>query len=185
MFNLCFSVAQSGRNPDSAPNAAYIHQNTDRKIYLFLTLVEWAGFAMVKNGFMGERCGLWTKPFSCPELIEFDRKDTNINPAGRIIMTDMVDSPPPPQGQAYSGSGYLCGNKNIRRAEPRSLPTPLKDMAAVIALEAGPAPNVAGRQTGSPGPARPWQSRWRECSWSPRCPPRSPRYPQWSPRAAP
>lgn len=50
---------------------------------------------MVKNGFMGERCGLWTKPFSCPELIEFDRKDTNINPAGRIIMTDMVDSPPP------------------------------------------------------------------------------------------
>ena len=102
MFNLCFSVAQSGRNPDSAPNAAYIHQNTDRKIYLFLTLVEWAGFAMVKNGFMGERCGLWTKPFSCPELIEFDGKDTNINPAGRIIMTDMVDSPATRSGPLWS-----------------------------------------------------------------------------------
>lgn len=118
MFNLCFSVAQSGRNPDSAPNAAYIHQNTDRKIYLFLTLAECAGFTMVKNGFMGECCGLWIKPFSCPGLIEFDRKDTNINPAGGIIMTDMVDSPPP-QGQAYSGSGH-------RQAEPCSLPIPRK-----------------------------------------------------------
>lgn len=121
MFNLCFSVAQSGRNPDSAPNAAYIHQNTDRKIYLFLTLVEWAGFAMVKNGFMGERCGLWTKPFSCPELIEFDRKDTNINPAGRIIMTDMVDSPPH-KARPTLVPGTFVETKNIRRAEPCSLP---------------------------------------------------------------
>lgn len=155
MFSLCFSVAQSGRNPDSAPNAAYIHQNTDRKIYLFLTLVECAGFAMVKNGFMGERCGLWTKPFSCPELIEFDGKDTNINPAGRIIMTDMVDSPP--QGQAHSGSGRLCGNKISDKPShaPDRYP---KNAAAVIAPEAGPAPNVAGQQTGSPGPAHPWQS---------------------------
>jgi len=183
MFSLCFSAAQSGRNPDSAPNAAYIHQNTDRKIYLFLTLVECAGFAMVKNGFMGERCGLWTKLFPCPGLIEFDGKDTNINPAGRIIITDMVDSPP--QGQAHSGSGHLCGNKNIRRTEPCSLPIPLKDAVAVIALEAGPAPNVVGQRIAPPGPAHPWQSRWRECPSSPRCLPRSPRYPQWSPRAAP
>ena len=31
----------------------------------------------------------------------------------------------------------------------------LKDVAAVIAPEAGPAPNVVGRQTGLPGPAHP------------------------------
>ena len=183
MFSLCFSAAQSGRNPDSAPNAAYIHQNTDRKIYLFLTLVECAGFAMVKNGFMGERCGLWTKPFSCPGLIEFDGKDTNINPAGRIIMTDMVDSPP--QSQVHSGSGHLCGNKKYPMSRAMFLTDTLKDVAAIIAPEAGSAPSVAGQQTGSPGLARPWQSRWREYPSSPRCPPRSPRYPQWSPRAAP
>ena len=183
MFSLCFSAAQSGRNPDSAPNAAYIHQNTDRKSYLFLTLVECAGFAMVKNGFMGERCGLWTKPFSCPGLIEFDGKDTNINPAGRIIMTDMVDSPP--QSQVHSGSGRLCGNKKYPTSRAMFLTDTLKDVAAIIAPEAGSAPSVAGQQTGSPGLAHPWQSRWRECPWSPRCLPRLPRYPQWSPRAAP
>lgn len=32
---------------------------------------------------------------------------------------------------------------------------PLKDMAVIIALEAGPAPNVVGRQTSLPGPAHP------------------------------
>ena len=183
MFNLCFSVAQSGRNPDSAPNAAYIHQNTDRKIYLFLTLVEWAGFAMVKNGFMGERCGLWTKPFSCPELIEFDRKDTNINPAGRIIMTDMVDSPPTRPGLLWFRVPLWKQKYPTSRA--MFLTDIPKDAAAIIALEVGLAPNVVGRQTSLPGPAHPWQSRWRECPWSPRCLPRLPRYPQWSPRAAP
>lgn len=60
-----------------------------------------------------------------------------------------------------------------------------KNAAAVIAPEAGPALNVAGRQTGSPAPAHPRQSRWRECLSLPRCLPRLPRYPQWSPRAAP
>lgn len=177
MFNLCFSVAQSGRNPDSAPNAAYIHQNTDRKIYLFLTLAECAGFTMVKNGFMGECCGLWIKPFSCPGLIEFDRKDTNINPAGGIIMTDMVDSPPPTR------PGLLWFRAPTSRA--MFLTDTPKDAVVVIVPEAGLVLNVAGRRTGSPGPAHPWQSRWRECPSSPRCPHQSPRYPQWSPRAAP
>ena len=38
----------------------------------------------------------------------------------------------------------LWKQKNIRRAEPCSLPIPLKDAVVVIALEAGPAPNVVG-----------------------------------------
>jgi len=47
--------------------------------------------------------------------------------------------------------------KTIRAPTSRAmfLTDPPKDAAAFIALEAGPAPNVAGRQTGSPGPAHP------------------------------
>ena len=47
--------------------------------------------------------------------------------------------------------------KTIRAPTSRAMlfTDPPKDMAAVIALEAGPAPNVVGRRIVPPGPAHP------------------------------
>lgn len=58
--------------------ASYIHQNTDMKLYLFLTLEDYAETSpfgsMIPLPFYG--------------LVEFDGKDANINPAKAFYSTD-------------------------------------------------------------------------------------------------
>ena len=78
--------------------ASYIHQNTDMKLYLFLTLDDYAEFEAIQNHYCGQI--QWvvnvaeTSPFGSMiplpfyGLVEFDGKDANINPAKAFYSTD-------------------------------------------------------------------------------------------------
>lgn len=77
--------------------ASYIHQNTDMKLYLFLTLDDYADFEALQEHHHGHI--KWvvnvaeTSPFGflepCPfyGLVEFDGRDTNIDPGGAFYST--------------------------------------------------------------------------------------------------
>lgn len=94
--------------------ASYIHQNTDMKLYLFLTLDDYAEFEAIQKHYYGRI--QWVvnvaeiNPFgsilppSFYGLVEFDGKDANINPAkafysidfsfdGMVILADTPDFP--------------------------------------------------------------------------------------------
>ena len=94
--------------------ASYIHQNTDMKLYLFLTLDDYAEFEAIQKHYCGRI--QWvvnvaeTSPFGSMiplpfyGLVEFDGKDANINPAkafystrisfdGMVILADTPDFP--------------------------------------------------------------------------------------------
>ena len=94
--------------------ASYIHQNTDMKLYLFLTLDDYAEFEAIQKHYYGRIQwvvnGAEISPFgsilppSFYGLVEFDGKDANINPAkafystrisfdGMVILADMPDFP--------------------------------------------------------------------------------------------
>ena len=79
--------------------ASYIHQNTDMKLYLFLTLEDYAEFEAIQKHYCGRI--QWvvnvaeTSPFGSMiplpfyGLVEFDGKDANINPAKAFYSTDI------------------------------------------------------------------------------------------------
>ena len=94
--------------------ASYIHQNTDMKLYLFLTLEDYAEFEAIQKHYYGQI--QWVanaaeiNPFgsilppSFYGLVEFDGTDANINPAkafystrisfdGMVILADAPDFP--------------------------------------------------------------------------------------------
>lgn len=94
--------------------ASYIHQNTDMKLYLFLTLEDYAEFEAIQKHYYGRiqwvANAAETSPFgsilppSFYGLVEFDGKDANINPAkafystrisfdGMVILADTSDFP--------------------------------------------------------------------------------------------
>ena len=94
--------------------ASYIHQNTDMKLYLFLTLDDYAEFEAIQKHYCGRIQwvfnGAEISPFgsilppSFYGLVEFDGKDANINPAkafystrisfdGMAILADTPDFP--------------------------------------------------------------------------------------------
>ena len=94
--------------------ASYIHQNTDMKLYLFLTLDDYAEFEAIQKHYCGRIQwvvnGAEISPFgsilppSFYGLVEFDGKDANINPAkafysthisfdGMVILADTPDFP--------------------------------------------------------------------------------------------
>ena len=78
--------------------ASYIHQNTDMKLYLFLTLEDYAEFEAIQKHYYGRIQwvvnGAEISPFgsilppSFYGLVEFDGKDANINPAKAFYSTD-------------------------------------------------------------------------------------------------
>ncbi len=78
--------------------ASYIHQNTDMKLYLFLTLDDYAEFDAIQKHYYGRIQwvfnGAEISPFgsilppSFYGLVEFDGKDANINPAKAFYSTD-------------------------------------------------------------------------------------------------
>lgn len=94
--------------------ASYIHQNTDMKLYLLLTLEDYAEFEAIQKHYYGQI--QWVanaaeiNPFgsilppSFYGLVEFDGTDANINPAkafystrisfdGMVILADTPDFP--------------------------------------------------------------------------------------------
>lgn len=94
--------------------ASYIHQNTDTKLYLLLTLEDYAEFEAIQKHYYGQI--QWVanaaeiNPFgsilppSFYGLVEFDGTDANINPAkafystrisfdGMVILADAPDFP--------------------------------------------------------------------------------------------
>jgi hypothetical protein len=94
--------------------ASYIHQNTDTKLYLLLTLEDYAEFEAIQKHYYGRI--QWVanaaeiNPFgsilppSFYGLVEFDGTDANINPAkafystrisfdGMVILADTPDFP--------------------------------------------------------------------------------------------
>ena len=94
--------------------ASYIHQNTDMKLYLFLTLDDYAKFEAIQKHYCGRIQWVFdaaeVSPFgsilppSFYGLVEFDGKDANINPAkafystrisfdGMVILADTPDFP--------------------------------------------------------------------------------------------
>ena len=94
--------------------ASYIHQNTDMKLYLLLTLDDYAEFEAIQKHYCGRIQwvfnGAEISPFgsilppSFYGLVEFDGKDVNINPAkafystrisfdGMVILADTPDFP--------------------------------------------------------------------------------------------
>ena len=94
--------------------ALYIQQNTDMKLYLFLTLDDYAEFEAIQNHYYGRIQWVFdaaeVSPFgsilppSFYGLVEFDGKDANINPAkafysthisfdGMVILADTPDFP--------------------------------------------------------------------------------------------
>ena len=94
--------------------ASYIHQNTDMKLYLFLTLDDYAEFEAIQEHYYGRiqwvANGAEISPFgsilppSFYGLVEFDGTDANINPAkafystrisfdGMVILADTPDFP--------------------------------------------------------------------------------------------
>ena len=94
--------------------ASYIHQNTDMKLYLFLTLDDYAEFEAIQKHYCGRIQWVFdaaeVSPFgsilppSFYGLVEFDGKDANINPAkafystrisfdGMVILADTPDFP--------------------------------------------------------------------------------------------
>ena len=94
--------------------ASYIHQNTDMKLYLFLTLDDYPEFEAIQKHYYGRMQwvfnGAEISPFgsilppSFYGLVEFDGKDANINPAkafystrisfdGMVILADTPDFP--------------------------------------------------------------------------------------------
>ena len=115
--------------------ATSIHQNTDMKIYLFPPLAERADFAMVEEWFHG---GTLRIEGEAERLSKF---------------------PPtcPSWSQVKAIRAPLWKQKYLTSRAMFLTDTP-KNAAAVIVPEAGPAPNVVGRQTGLPGPAHPRQS---------------------------
>ena len=78
--------------------ASYIHQNTDTKLYLLLTLEDYAEFEAIQKHYYGRIQwvvnGAEISPFgsilppSFYGLVEFDGKDANINPAKAFYSTD-------------------------------------------------------------------------------------------------
>lgn len=78
--------------------ASYIHQNTDMKLYLLLTLEDYAEFEAIQKHYYGRiqwvANGAEISPFgsilppSFYGLVEFDGKDANINPAKAFYSTD-------------------------------------------------------------------------------------------------
>ena len=78
--------------------ASYIHQNTDMKLYLLLTLDDYAEFDAIQKHYYGRIQwvvnGAEISPFgsilppSFYGLVEFDGKDANINPAKAFYSTD-------------------------------------------------------------------------------------------------
>ena len=94
--------------------ASYIHQNTDTKLYLLLTLEDYAEFEAIQKHYYGRIQwvfnGAEISPFgsilppSFYGLVEFDGTDANINPAkafystrisfdGMVILADTPDFP--------------------------------------------------------------------------------------------
>ena len=94
--------------------ASYIHQNTDMKLYLFLTLDDYAEFEAIQKHYYGQiqwvANGAEINPFgsilppSFYGLVKFDGTDANINPAkafystrisfdGMVILADTPDFP--------------------------------------------------------------------------------------------
>ena len=78
--------------------ASYIHQNTDMKLYLFLTLDDYAEFEAIQKHYCGRIQWVFdaaeVSPFgsilppSFYGLVEFDGTDANINPAKAFYSTD-------------------------------------------------------------------------------------------------
>jgi len=79
--------------------ASYIHHNTDMKVYLFLTLENYAEFEAIQEHYHGRI--VWAvnaagtvpfgalDPYSFDGLVEFDGKDVDIDPGGAFYSTDI------------------------------------------------------------------------------------------------
>ena len=79
--------------------ASYIHHNTDMKVYLFLTLENYAEFEAIQEHHHGRI--VWAvnavgtgpfealDPYSFDGLVEFDGKDADIDPGGAFYSTDI------------------------------------------------------------------------------------------------
>ena len=79
--------------------ASYIHHNTDMKVYLFLTLENYAEFEAIQEHHHGRI--VWAvnaastgpfgalDPYSFDGLVEFDGKDVDIDPGGAFYSTDI------------------------------------------------------------------------------------------------
>ena len=78
--------------------ASYIHHNTNMKVYLFLTLENYAEFEVIQEHHHGRI--VWAvnaastgpfealDPYSFDGLVEFDGKDVDIDPGGAFYSTD-------------------------------------------------------------------------------------------------
>ena len=79
--------------------ASYIHHNTDMKVYLFLTLENYAEFEAIQEHHHGRI--VWAvnaadtgpfealDPYSFSGLVEFDGNDVDIDPGGAFYSTDI------------------------------------------------------------------------------------------------
>ena len=79
--------------------ASYIHHNIDMKVYLFLTLENYAEFEVIQEHYHGRI--VWAvnaagtvpfgalDPYSFDGLVEFDGKDVDIDPGGAFYSTDI------------------------------------------------------------------------------------------------
>ena len=79
--------------------ASYIHHNNDMKVYLFLTLENYAEFEAIQEHYHGRI--VWAvnaagtvpfgalDPYSFDGLVEFDGKDVDIDPGGAFYSTDI------------------------------------------------------------------------------------------------
>ena len=104
--------------------ASYIHQNADMKLYLLLTLEDYAEFEAIQKHYYGRIQwvvnGAEISPFgsilppSFYGLVEFDGKDANINPAkafystrisfdGMVILADTPDFPEKAKEEFFAG----------------------------------------------------------------------------------
>ena len=80
--------------------ASYIHHNTDMKVYLFLTLENYAEFEVIQEHHHGRI--VWAvnaadtgpfgalDPYSFDGLVEFDGKDVDIDPGGALKLIQLL-----------------------------------------------------------------------------------------------
>ena len=101
MTYLIYSFLRNTKEKTKALDqmASYIHHNTDMKVYLFLTLENYAEFEVIQEHHHGRI--VWAvnaastvpfgalDPYSFDGLVEFDGKDVDIDPGGAFYSTDI------------------------------------------------------------------------------------------------
>ena len=127
--------------------ASYIHQNTDMKLYLFLTLDDYAEFEAIQKHYCGRIQwvvnGAEISPFgsilppSFYGLVEFDGKDANINPAkafysthisfdGMVILADTPDFPEKAKEVFFAGEFPETFDEYLLAVQEEANPDPIE-----------------------------------------------------------